>query len=102
MSAPLTIPECRRCGYRAYPPRILCPACAANDWQRRHAEHGVVTEVTVRRPVSEPADQEPTRLACVQSDTGVTIVARTQEGVEVGDRVTLLTQDGVVEAVPSG
>ena len=110
MIAPFTISECGRCGYRAYPPRILCPTCAANDWKRRPAEHGVVTEVTVRRPVSEPGDQEGTRLACVQSDAGVRIVARIQEGVEVGDRVTLLSKassaaapDGqVVEAVPLG
>jgi uncharacterized OB-fold protein len=100
VSAPFTVSECRVCGYLAYPPRILCPTCGANDWKRRLAAHGTVTETTVRRPVFKRRqlpwgnwlDQEATRLAAVQSDVGVRIIARIPAGVEVGDRVTLVSK----------
>ena len=108
MSAPFVVAECRQCGYVAYPPRILCPTCAANDWKRRITEEGVVTEVTVRRPVFKRRqlpwgnwlDQEATRLAAVMSDAGVRIVARVPEGVEVGDRVKLRAQASTAIALP--
>lgn len=108
MSAPLTVAECRTCGYLAYPPRILCPRCGAGEWKRRLAESGVVTEVTVRRPVFKRRqlpwgnwlDQEATRLAAVQSDAGVRIIARVPEGVEIGDRVSLVAQGSTAIALP--
>jgi len=108
MSAPFTVSECAACGYVAYPPRILCPRCASSDWKRRLTDQGVVTEVTVRRPVFKRRqlpwgnwlDQEETRLAVVQSDAGVRIVARVPEGVEVGDRVTLVAQSSTAIALP--
>jgi uncharacterized OB-fold protein len=108
MSAPMTVSECRQCGYVAYPPRILCPVCAGSEWKRRLAATGIVTEVTVRRPVFKRRqlpwgnwlDQEAARLACVQSDAGVRIVARVPEGVEVGDRVHLVSQASTAIALP--
>ena len=108
MSAPFTVSECASCGYVAYPPRILCPNCAANDWKRRLTDNGVVTEITVRRPVFKRRqlpwgnwlDQAETRLAVVQSDAGVRIVARVPEGVEIGDRVTLVAQASTAIALP--
>jgi uncharacterized OB-fold protein len=108
MSAPFTVSECTSCGYLAYPPRILCPKCAGSEWKRHLAETGVVTEITVRRPVFKRRqlpwgnwlDQEATRLAAVQSDAGVRIVARIPEGVEVGDRVRLISQASTAIALP--
>jgi uncharacterized OB-fold protein len=108
VSAPFTVSECRSCGYVAYPPRILCPRCAANDWKKRITDQGVVTEITVRRPVFKRRqlpwgnwlDQEETRLAVVQSDAGVRIVARVPDGVEIGDRVKLTAQASTAIALP--
>lgn len=108
MSAPLTVAECRSCGYLAYPPRILCPRCGGGEWKRTLAESGVVTELTVRRPVFKRRqlpwgnwlDQEATRLAAVQADTGVRIIARVPEGVEIGDRVALVAQGSTAIALP--
>lgn len=102
------VAECRSCGYLAYPPRILCPRCGSGEWKRRMAASGVVTEVTVRRPVFKRRqlpwgnwlDQEATRLAAVQSDAGVRIIARVPEGVEIGDRVSLVAQGSTAIALP--
>jgi uncharacterized OB-fold protein len=108
VSAPFTVEECAECGYVAYPPRILCPRCAAHDWKRRLTDQGVVTEITVRRPVFKRRqlpwgnwlDQAETRLAAVHSDAGVRIIARIPEGVEIGDRVRLASQASTVIALP--
>lgn len=108
MSAPMTVAECRVCSYLAYPPRILCPTCGSNEWKKRLAGSGIVTEVTTRRPVFKRRqlpygnwlDQEATRLAAVQSDVGVRIIARVPEGVEVGDRVALTQQGSTAIALP--
>jgi uncharacterized OB-fold protein len=108
MSAPFAVSECRTCGYVGYPPRILCPTCGGSAWKRRLTETGIVTEVTVRRPVFKRRqlpwgnwlDQEATRLAAVQSDAGVRIVARVPEGVEVGDRVRLRSHGSTAIALP--
>ncbi|HST40222.1 MAG TPA: zinc ribbon domain-containing protein [Conexibacter sp.] len=111
MSAPFTVPSCRVCGHLAYPPRILCPECGANDWTRTLADSGIVTEVTVRRPVFKRRqlpwgnwlDQEAVRLASVHAEVGersVRIIARVPEGVETGDRVTLVAQASTAIALP--
>lgn len=111
MSAPFTVPACRVCGHLAYPPRILCPECGANDWTRTLADRGVVTEVTVRRPVFKRRqlpwgnwlDQEAVRLAAVHVSVGersVRIIARVPEGVEPGERVTLSAQASTAIALP--
>jgi uncharacterized OB-fold protein len=121
MSAPFVVPACRACGHLAYPPRILCPECGAGDWTRTLADSGIVTEVTVRRPVFKRRqlpwgnwlDQEAVRLAAVHVEVGersVRVIARVPEGVETGDRVTLVAQAStaialpgqVVEAAPAG
>ena len=108
MSAPMTVSECRTCGYLAYPPRILCPNCGGSEWRKRLAGSGTVTEVTVRRPVFKRRqlpwgnwlDQEATRLAAVQSDVGPRIIVRVPEGVEAGDRVALVQQGSTAIALP--
>lgn len=111
MSSPFTVPRCRACGHLAYPPRILCPECGANDWGRALATDGVVTEVTVRRPVFKRRqlpwgnwlDQEAVRLAAVHVTAGekrVRVIARVPEGVEVGERVTLSAQASTAIALP--
>jgi uncharacterized OB-fold protein len=111
MSAAFTVPQCRVCGHLAYPPRILCPECGANDWTRTLADAGIVTEVTVRRPVSKRRqlpwgnwlDQEAVSLASVHvrvGDRSVRIIARVPPGVESGDRVTLMAEASTAIALP--
>ncbi len=108
MSAPFAVTECVDCGYVAYPPRILCPVCASSRWKRRLTENGIVTELTVRRPVAKrrqlPSgnwlDQEETRLAAIQSDAGVRVIARIAPGVEIGDRVRLRQEASTAIALP--
>jgi uncharacterized OB-fold protein len=108
MSAPYTVRRCTECGYVAHPPRILCPQCASSSWKPHLAARGVITEVTVRRPVAKrrqlPSgnwlDQHETRLACVRTDAGVRVIARVPEGAEVGDEVSLTQSASTAIALP--
>lgn len=102
MSAPFTAWVCCACGYVAHPPRILCPCCASRAWTERRADCGVVTEITVRRPVSarrpSSVDENATRLVAVSADAGVRVIARAADGVGAGDRVVLRWSEGVAIA----
>lgn len=108
MSQPFVVYACEACEHAVYPPRILCPQCGGAAWRRMLAEHGVVEELTVRRPVLKRRqlpwgnwlDQEATRLASIRTDAGPRIVARVAEGVEVGDRVALALQASTAIALP--
>jgi len=108
MSAAFTVEVCSRCGYAAYPPRILCPECSGAEWRRGLADSGVVEEITVRRPVSKHRqlpwgnwlDQSETRLGSVRTDLGPVVVARVPEGAKPGDRVRLHAQASTAIALP--
>ncbi len=108
MSAAFTVDVCSRCGYAAYPPRILCPACGGAEWRRRRADSGVVEEITVRRPVFKRRqlpwgnwlDQSETWLGSVRTDLGPVVVARVPESVKPGDRVRLHSQASTTIALP--
>jgi uncharacterized OB-fold protein len=108
VSSHFVVAKCRRCGYLAYPPRIVCPTCGNTEFGRQILEEGTVTEVTVRRPVTKRRqlpwgnwlDQHATRLAAITSDLGPRIVALVPDGVGVGDRVTLRSQASTAIALP--
>lgn len=108
MSAPFTVEACARCGYAAYPPRILCPRCGAAEWRRQLADSGVVEEITVRRPVFKRRqlpqgnwlDQSETHLGSVRTDLGPVVVARVPDDARPGDRVRLHAQASTAIALP--
>jgi uncharacterized OB-fold protein len=108
MSAPFTVDVCERCGYAAYPPRILCPGCGGSKWRRQLAATGVVQETTVRRPVFKRRqlpggnwlDQSETRLGAVRTDLGPVVIARVPESARPGDRVRLQAHASTAIALP--
>lgn len=108
MSAAFVVTICRQCGHATYPPRALCPVCAANMWQRRLADTGVVEETTVRRPVDKHrqlpwgnwTDQTATPLASVRTDLGPIVIARLPHEVVVGTRVRLTAKASTAIALP--
>jgi uncharacterized OB-fold protein len=100
LRAGLVTRECRRCGQVVFPPRPLCPRCAASDWTERLAERGVVEAVTWRGE---------RQLASVRTDAGPVVTALAPGGdLEPGIDVALesrlgagATGEGVqVRAVP--
>jgi uncharacterized OB-fold protein len=73
--------ECRRCGHVVFPPRPLCPRCAAWNWKPRVAERGVVEAVTL---------SGQNQLASVRTDDGPTVTAvAPEQNLHAGVRVRL-------------
>jgi uncharacterized OB-fold protein len=78
-------------GHAAWPPRLLCPACASGEWSSVAAEAGVVEEVT---------EVAGTRIASVRTDRGPRVVARLEGAAQPGARVTLRIDGGAPVAGP--
>jgi uncharacterized OB-fold protein len=91
----LLVMRCTRCGHVSWPPRLLCPACGATDFEQVVAGPGVVRQ----RTDTQTPTGEPVALATVLLDAGPWVVARVADAAP-GDRVMLLLTDtDAVEAV---
>lgn|GEM_PF-800119 len=99
MSEAVTVWECAACGHVVYPPRLLCPRCASSDWRTLSTAGGVASEVTIRYPPLEHGRE--TRLAAIDSDAGVRVIARLEGEAEPGQRVALSTEGLKAIATPS-
>ncbi len=74
----LTGIRCRRCGELAVPPRELCPACHAHDWEPTGLDGaGTVASFTIIRvaPRAHAADV-PYAIAVVKLTEGVSLLGR--------------------------
>ena len=70
MSAAFTVEVCSRCGYAAYPPRILCPECSGAEWRRGLADSGVVEEITDITPAADSGGKEYVKLHLKEAKRG--------------------------------
>jgi uncharacterized OB-fold protein len=77
-------------GHAVYPPRLLCPVCASDDWHAVAAPAGTVEEVT---------EVAGTRIASVRSEAGPRVVARAEGELAPGDAVALRVEGGAVVAL---
>ncbi len=84
----LRIQKCGNCGALRHPPGPSCPQCHA--FERDHvvsAGVGTVFSYVVHRHPPIPGHALPIRLALVDLDEGVRMVATADADVEIGDRV---------------
>lgn len=92
----LQIQHCEACGTSAFPDRLWCPGCGADEHALQHAPAGpghVEEQTTVRRAA------EPTRLATVRLESGPLIIARLADTAKAGSRVRLeRTSEGTIWA----
>jgi uncharacterized OB-fold protein len=103
VSVDLRIPVCGNCGHAAFPPHLACSRCGSRDWREGTDNAGTVEQTTfVRRRVGVPAGAPPIPLASVRADLGPVVIARAEGGLELGDRVELVTDGVVVIARPEG
>jgi len=92
---------CSACGRAAFPARLLCPRCGANDWRTEEAHEGVVEETTFLRRAPGGPLPEPVPLGTVRLDGGVLVVARLGPAMRPGESVRLEYRDGVPVALPT-
>jgi uncharacterized OB-fold protein len=80
------IPVCTSCGAAVFPPRALCPRCAAREWRLESVDRSTIVGVTAG---------EGTRVASVQTPLGPILVVRLLGDATTGDEVDL-AQEGTV------
>jgi len=84
----LRIQKCGNCGALRHPPGPSCPQCHAFDRDHVVARGtGTVFSYVVHHHPPIPGHQLPIRLALVDLDEGVRMVATADADVEIGDRV---------------
>ncbi|HEX7740693.1 MAG TPA: OB-fold domain-containing protein [Marmoricola sp.] len=84
----LRIQKCGNCGALRHPPGPTCPQCLTFDREYVvSAGTGTVFSYVVHHHPPIPGHQLPIRLALVDLDEGVRMVATADADVEIGDRV---------------
>jgi len=84
----LRIQRCGNCGALRHPPGPTCPKCLTFDREYVVSPGtGTVYSYVVHHHPPIPGHQLPIRLALVDLDEGVRMVATTDTDVEIGDRV---------------
>ena len=84
----LRIQECANCGVLRHPPGPTCPSCL--EFDRSYvvsAGRGTVFSHVVHHHPPIPGHELPIRLALVDLDEGVRMIATTPDDVEIGDAV---------------
>ena len=85
--------KCKKCGYIAFPPRLICPECKCREFEKTNlATQGTVeTFAVVRVGPSNFVDEVPYAVAVIKLDDGVKLTAQIVdvdfEELKVGDRV---------------
>lgn len=93
-----TVDECRGCGHRVYPARVLCPKCHAADW------HALPVRFAQLQQATQVPDAHGGWLATLQTDADPIVIARlTQAPDESSRRYALRVEHGalIAEAQPS-
>ena len=94
MSEPFVVSFCSRCGYAAFPERLLCPRCGGERWKRRETGEGVVDARTRIHRAPRRDFNPPVVLALVRVPGGPLVVSRLEDEVAPGAAVALALDAG--------
>jgi len=70
--------KCRKCGTISFPPRLVCPQCAAREFEpAKLADRGkILTYTIIRVAPHQFEDQTPYAVGIVELDDGVKLTAQ--------------------------
>jgi len=70
--------RCRRCGFIAFPPRLVCPRCQSREFETiKLAEEGrIISYTIIRVPPHQFVDQAPYAVGIVELDDGVKLMGQ--------------------------
>jgi len=91
----LAIERCKACGEAVFPARYRCPRCGAAHWTREPAGGGAVEESTVVRHRVGAQGAGDVYLACVRTQAGPVVVARSDTALREGETVTLFIDEAM-------
>lgn len=95
------LPRCNACGHRFYPPQSWCPECLAPEIEyvadRGHAT--VLSMIRIHRSLeNEWRGRLPVYVACVRTDSGVSLFAIAEGNLPTGTPVTVRPRDNLFHA----
>lgn len=88
--------KCARCGYLAFPPRIVCPECGAREFETvRLDDTGTIVSFTVIQVAADEfATEVPLPIAIIETDNGGRLTAQVvdcePDEVAIGTKVRLM------------
>lgn len=70
--------RCKKCGYVAFPPRLVCPRCKNREFEtvRLKDEGEIVSYTIIRVPPEQFTDQVPYAIGIIELDSEVKILAQ--------------------------
>jgi len=104
--------KCSKCGFVAFPPRLVCPECGNREFKEYILpdKGKILTFTTIEVGPSEFSDQVPYSVAIVELDDGVKLTCQVAdakpENINIGSRVQLefrkVQQDGKAGIIKYG
>jgi hypothetical protein len=70
--------KCKKCGYIAFPPRLVCPKCRNREFEivRLKDEGKIVSYTIIRVPPEQFSDQAPYAMGIIELNDGVKILTQ--------------------------
>ncbi|MFB0564088.1 MAG: Zn-ribbon domain-containing OB-fold protein [Candidatus Aminicenantaceae bacterium] len=70
--------RCKKCGYVAFPPRLVCPRCKNREFEsvKLKDEGEIVSYTIIRVPPEQFTDQAPYVIGIIELDSEVKILAQ--------------------------
>ena len=87
--------KCKKCGYIAFPPRLICPQCRNREFEiiRLKDEGRVVSYTIIRVPPEQFSDQAPYAIGIIELNNEVKILAQIVdcdfEDLDIGKKVKI-------------
>ena len=94
MSAGVGIWQCRGCGAKLFPRRLLCPQCHGHDFDATRVHEGVVEEIAVIRHMIGQENWQPRRIANVRTTHGPMLTVGLRDEAGEGAMVELFEEEG--------
>ncbi|MFQ6083196.1 MAG: Zn-ribbon domain-containing OB-fold protein [Candidatus Aminicenantia bacterium] len=87
--------RCKKCGYIAFPPRLVCPRCKNREFEtiKLKDEGKIVSYTIIRIPPEQFTDQAPYAIGIIELDNEVRITTQIVdcdfEDLAIGKRVKI-------------
>lgn len=88
--------KCNKCGYLAFPPRLVCPECGHKEFNTVNLkpEGSILTFTIIHVPPDSFASESPYAVGIIETDDGARLTSQIvdckPEEVKIGKRVKLV------------
>lgn len=93
--AKMEIYMCKSCSKYTFPKKYFCSNCGSIDYDLVEAGEGIVKEISLINHMLGQKDWKPRNIANVETNLGICITVGIEGNIEVGDLVTLSSDNGV-------